>query len=60
MIRREGGDLVAECDECGETREAETDDFHDFVEELKDAGWRIRKEDGEWKHRCPDVACDPE
>lgn len=58
MIRRERGDLVAECDDCGTDTEHQLQgcrDFLEFVAELKDDGWKVFKdEDGEWRHLCPD------
>lgn len=42
------------CDQCGETHEADTDDFHDAIEEIKDSGWRPTLECGEWLHLCED------
>lgn len=59
MIRCERGELVAECNECGDTFAAGfTGDFHDFIRDLKDEGWKIEREEGdgadEWLHFCPD------
>lgn len=54
MISRDDGELYAEC-ECGETHYGGTFDFRDFIVDLKKAGWRIRKEEGdagEWLHIC--------
>lgn len=65
MIRRDRGDLVAECDECGDTSEGTVDgerDFLAFVAAIKQYGWRIRKVDeagntGEaYEHLCPGCA----
>lgn len=55
MIRREKGELIAECDECGAEHPGGTqDDFRAFVQELKDEGWRIGKDGDVWTHTCPD------
>lgn len=53
MIRRDHGELACECNECGEEYYGGTlDDFREFVEELKSAGWLIRKDGDEWQHIC--------
>ena len=55
MIRREKGELIAECTECGtEYPGGVCDDFRDFVEELKLNGWKVAKAEDEWTHTCPD------
>ena len=57
MIRRERlGELVCECEDCGaEYRGGITEEFRDFIGELRDAGWKIAKdEDGEFVHCCPE------
>ena len=55
MIRREDGELTAECDSCGTSFAGGVqDDFQAFIDDLKDAGWRITLEDGEWTHTCDD------
>lgn len=58
MIRKDKGELVAECNECGEEEYAGTLDFADFIADLKDKGWKIRKDDeaGEWTHTCASCA----
>lgn len=58
MIQRNrGGDLVAECDQCGDSTEEEivaVNDWHEFIVEMKTAGWRISRDaDDEWQHDCP-------
>lgn len=61
MIRRERGELIAECDNCGESSDCYFrggDDWHEFIAELKEKGWRIRKDDDEWKHYCPDCVAE--
>ncbi len=55
MIRKEKGELIAECSECGEDFPGGVqDDFRAFVEELKAAGWKIKKDGDEWLHICPE------
>lgn len=57
MIHRENGEFICECSECGMEEFGGTlDDFREFVQQLKDTDWRIRKDDesGEWLHICPD------
>lgn len=60
MITTRKGELVAECNECGEEKYGGTLDFAEFVADLKDCEWRIKKEDdadgGEWVHLCPACA----
>ena len=54
MIHRENGELVAECNECGIEEFGGTLEFREFVQHLKDNDWKIRKEEDEWIHTCPD------
>lgn len=56
MIHREDGELVAECNECGIEEFGGTLDFKEFVQQLKDTDWKIRKTDEGWEHVCPDCA----
>lgn len=52
------GEHVATCDECGGEEAGGTREFREFVSDLKDMGWKIRKdEDGNWTHECPDCVC---
>lgn len=42
-----------ECNECGECHDLDAETFEAAVEEVKEAFWRIRKEqDGSWGHVC--------
>jgi hypothetical protein len=56
MIRREHGECVAECDECGATTEGVIegiDSLPAFVAEIKGQGWVVRQDDdGDWVHYC--------
>lgn len=54
MIHRDNGELVAECTDCGEDYNGGTLEWNEFIAELKDVGWQIRKVDDEWEHLCPD------
>lgn len=57
MIRKVKGELVATCTDCGEEHPGGCqDDFAAFVQEIRDAGWRIGKDGDEWWHRCPACA----
>ncbi len=53
-IRRERGEIVAECNECGAEYPGGTLEWGQFIMDLKDEGWRFRKVNDEWEHRCPD------
>ena len=53
MIDRQGGDIVFECDECGESLESETSDFNSAWNLAKRDGWRAKKIGTEWCHECP-------
>jgi hypothetical protein len=52
VIRTEKGELIAECSECGEEHYGGTLEFRDFIDELKDLGWKIKKDGDEWTHIC--------
>lgn len=54
MIRTVKGELIAECTECGEEFPGGTLEWADFIADLKDKGWRIKKDGDEWIHTCPD------
>jgi hypothetical protein len=43
-----------ECDECGETFEADGLEFHEAYDEYKSHGGVARLVKGEWEHRCED------
>jgi Fe2+ or Zn2+ uptake regulation protein len=53
MIDRQNGDIVFECDECGEVFESATSDFNSAWNQAKRDGWRVRKIGTEWVHECP-------
>lgn len=55
MIRREKGELIAECTECGtEFAGGVEDDFRAFIQSMKAAGWLVRKDGEDWEHLCED------
>ena len=58
MISRNYADrtITFECDECGETFEADGLDFYDALDEFKDNGGvaRLDGDGGEWRHLCGD------
>ena len=60
MIERDAfdGDVFEiACDSCPEDIELDTGgDWGDLIKQLKDDGWKIRKEGEEWKHYCPGCA----
>ena len=64
IARNASRDLVAECSDCGVTTETEivaVKDWSEFMREIKDLGWRIRKDPNdadEWLHHCPDCAAE--
>jgi Fe2+ or Zn2+ uptake regulation protein len=45
--------MEVECDGCNETIEFEGD-FEDCIEQIKEEGWWIRNEKGNWTHYCED------
>jgi predicted RNA-binding Zn-ribbon protein involved in translation (DUF1610 family) len=53
MIDRQNGNLVFECDQCGEALESETSDFSFAWNQAKRDGWRAKKIGAEWVHECP-------
>jgi hypothetical protein len=54
-IRNENDEFVAVC-ECGEEIAGWCEEgFRAFILNIKDAGWKISKnENGEWVHTCPE------
>ena len=51
-IDRQKGDLIFECDGCGEVFESNTSDFNSAFNMAKRAGWRARKINDVWSHYC--------
>ncbi|MFI5113527.1 MAG: hypothetical protein ACHP7J_00180 [Terriglobales bacterium] len=56
MLKKHKGELAVECDECGTEAFGGTADFQQFIQDIKDQGWKIRKVDDEWVHKCPSCA----
>lgn len=57
-VDRQYGRIIFSC-ECGDTFEANSRDFNEAVQELKDNGWLITKNDaGEFEHWCRQP-CEP-
>lgn len=52
-IRNVQGELQCECNDCGETHYGGTLEFQAFIADLKEQGWKTRKDDDEWQHLCP-------
>jgi len=59
MIDRQHGQVVFECDDCGQTLETGESDFGDAMNAYKDEGWRSKKERTGWLHLCPDCINNP-
>lgn len=54
MIRKEDDEFTCDCDDCGDRYYGGvTETFTDFVSEIKENGWRIRKDGDGWLHLCP-------
>jgi len=55
MIRKQDGEFVVECNDCG-TRlyGGVIEDFREFVADIKENGWSVRKVEDEWEHYCED------
>lgn len=46
-------EILAECDDCGTELTSEDVDFKDFLEQLKESGWLVGKNDSnEYTHTC--------
>jgi hypothetical protein len=59
MIRTEKGEFVAECTDCGDREYGGTEeDFRQFVASLREGGWNVYRDRGDWTHLCPDCARD--
>ncbi len=58
MIRKERGELIAECNECGDEFPGGVLEWSEFIADLKANGWRIKKDGDEWIHECE--SCQPQ
>lgn len=59
IAKRADKSLYVECDGCGESTEdspGRAFDWQDFMKDMREAGWRSRKDPdtNEWTHWCPD------
>lgn len=54
MIRKVKGELVAECNECGDEFPGGVLEWFPFINDMKENGWKITKDGDEWIHLCPD------
>lgn len=48
--------ITIECDECCGDYATITDDFSEAIAEFKDAGGKVRQQEGEWRHLCEECA----
>ena len=56
-IHKVKGEFKCVCEDCGdELFGGCTDDFIEFVEYIKEEGWRIKKDGADWIHICPTCA----
>ena len=55
MLDRQKGDVVFECDGCGEVLETGQADFGAALSLLRRDGWRAVKAGDDWEHYC--LAC---
>ena len=54
-IEKEFFGFVVECDRCSYYENFDTEDFHFVIDELKQSGWKIKKDKYDnWEHICPD------
>lgn len=53
-IYKVANELICECDGCGQEHCGGTLEWSEFIQDLKDSGWKIRKEEDEWQHYCDD------
>lgn len=49
---RQHGNIVFECDACGDVLETEQADWGSAWNKAKHEGWRSRKIDDVWVHHC--------
>jgi radical SAM protein with 4Fe4S-binding SPASM domain len=58
-IARDNGDVVFECDQCGEILEGITSDFNAAWNRAKREGWKAVKQSDAWEHSCPKCSYRP-
>jgi hypothetical protein len=56
MLDRQHGNIVFECDGCGDILDTETSNFNAARNMLKRDGWRAIKIGTDWQHYC--TGCD--
>lgn len=54
MITKIDGKYYLVCDNCEEAAEETFDTVKEAAEYRKPNGWKITKENGEWKDTCPE------
>lgn len=52
MMDQQKGNIIFECDECGETLDTETSSFDAALKTLKRDGWKAEKVADVWTHKC--------
>lgn len=50
------GEVVFTCDSCPEDLSSTETNFEQALVILREAGWALRRQHGEWTHECPDCA----
>lgn len=55
MITENRGELMCEC-KCGTRAYGGTAEFIQFVADLREDGWDVRKVKEKWVHTCPECA----
>lgn len=58
-IRTVNEELICTCENCGAEHFGGTLEFTAFVAELKQEGWRMKKDryNDQWEHYCPRPKC---
>lgn len=59
MIERYGGNFDVSCDNCGYSEEFDGPDWNAMIADVKAAGWKNVRVNGEWENHCPSC-CGPE
>jgi len=52
MLDRQRGDLIFECDACGDVLETETSNFDSAMNAMRREGWKSMKIKDVWVHNC--------
>ncbi len=52
MIDRQHGDIIFECDSCGDTLESDTGNFESAINIIRREGWKASKVGSDWIHTC--------